>query len=605
MGRVSEDDTDWGQSAKGQLTRGRKQLDKRMLVIGPGLSFEEIGSGSRFRAGAPSERWEKMKQLARDGEVRFFSMDRISRLSRDDEEGIPFLNRCRDNGIWIHLSKTDQMKDLRIPAELEQLKHELVKAAGDTDQYSVDIIEGKRSARELGRPDGGIPWGLKRHWRPSEKHPGEMEYDYMEWVRGPAPVQPGFPQAPSRQELVLEIIRRVAAYWSYTSIKRSLEQRGILSPGGPRSLGRACEHWDVGTIKNIARSVLYLGAVHLEPATCGRAGGQRPERKYGTYDHTDPDYYAPVDWGEGDGPVVQGEDIKTFWAAVARVEDTGEAFGGGSVPRGGKKLNRKVVHLLTYGGMTCGYVWPEGEVRRKTRVFGVERPESPLRSRPAPGTVCGSGLRYGGRINGYERLICDEWGHNTVREDPADAYVAALVQARIAWLLRAGFDGRGGDELLRLRERLAAVDARRKECEAALEDPEASAGMMPLNRTINKLAGEAEALREKIRRAAVPVSLAAYDEVLAGPDVPDEDLAAAVAKVWLDSTVEARRAVLRGIAESVTLRPGVNGYHSRTQPVSERISVTWVPAERFIPGLQLAGTGVMSVGDGQLQEQPQ
>jgi DNA invertase Pin-like site-specific DNA recombinase len=538
LGRVSKDDTDFGMSAKGQMTRGKKQIAQRSWVLA--YEFEEVGSASRHGT-KPRQHWEQCQRLARreEGALRVFMIDRVNRLSRIGSAGIKFLEDCRDSDIRIHVIKENDTYDLSVPAKFELLCHAVVKAAADTDESSVAIADGKQSARELARPDAQPPYGLRRVYDPETR-----QYVGQEIIEGPTPVLPGY-EAPSRPEVVLEIIRRVAARWSYKSIQRDLEARGILSPRGkPR--------WDLGTIKYVAGNVAYLGLVPLEPARYGRSPGT-PRRKYGSYDENDRDSFKRGNWPA----IVTGEDIPKFWAAVARVTaQLGEPFGGGGWQRDAGKLSRKVTHLLTCGGLRCGYVMQGG----------------------AP---CGEDTRYGGIIHGRPYLQCGRWSHNAMPEELADAHVGKIVRERIAVLLRAGFDGRGGVELLKLRERLAKVNKRLGEAEAELSDEDSVRSTAELNRAIGDLKGKRELLTERIRQAAVPVFLTEYGDLPAGPEVSAEELAESIERVWDKATLEAQRAVLGGIAESVTLLSSPNP-GSRYQDTGARIVPVWLPLERFL-----------------------
>jgi DNA invertase Pin-like site-specific DNA recombinase len=537
LGRVSKDDSDFAKTPKAQLGRGHRQVKQRAWEIY--REFEEVGSASRFGTKL-REDWEEAKHLVRDGLVQVVVTDRADRLSRIGSDGIKFLEDCRDNGIWVHIITEDDDYDLTLPKRFAALCHATVDAAAYSDELSVNVRNGKQDSRELGRPDARAPYGLRRVYDPQTR-----DYAGQEITGGPAPVLPGYPEAPSRPDVILEIIRRVAGQWSYMSIQRDLEARGILSPRGlPR--------WDLGTIKEVAGNVAYLGVVPLEPARYGRRG--TPQRKYGSCDANDRDSFSPGNWPA----IVTGEDIPKFWAAVARVSaNRGDAFGGGGWQRDGSgKLSRKVVHFLTYGGLRCGYAMPDG-------------------------TVCGESVRYGGLIHGRPYLQCGRWSHNTMPEELADAHVAKIVRERIAVLLRAGFDGRGGVELLKLRERLAKVNARLTAAEAELGDEDSVLPVAELQRAIGELKGKREQLAEQIRKAAVPVFLTDYGDLPAGPEVSAEELAESIERVWDKSVLEARRAVLGGIAESVTLLSSPNP-GSRHQDTAARVVAVWLPLERFL-----------------------
>lgn len=166
-----------------------------------------------------------------------------SRLDRKLESWAGFVDRCRDNGVQIHLSGEDDLVDPRKPSHWKRLIDAGVAAQMETEMLSARVKRGIVTSAGNGSFHGDAPYGyLRVIVGETAVQRGRKMVKKLVWEQRPHP---------EHAPIVIEIIQRIARKDPIITIVADLNSRGIPSP--------EVRLWSRKTVRRIALNVAYIG----------------------------------------------------------------------------------------------------------------------------------------------------------------------------------------------------------------------------------------------------------------------------------------------------------------------------------------------------------
>jgi DNA invertase Pin-like site-specific DNA recombinase len=227
-------DVDRSQSVEDQNRDNGAAVSRRGWTVAgryadPGLS------ASRFAKRARPE-WERLLADIRAGRLDVVVMWASTRGSRELEAWAGFLNACRKHGVKIYVTKDDYLYDLANDRDWRYLASEGIESAAESDKISRQSQRGIASAALRGEPHGRIPYGYARRYEHDASHPKLRR-----------PVQ--YPH-PEESLVVAEVITRIAAGHSNSSLLADLRERGIMCRDGTP--------WVHSSLTAMAQNPIYI-----------------------------------------------------------------------------------------------------------------------------------------------------------------------------------------------------------------------------------------------------------------------------------------------------------------------------------------------------------
>jgi site-specific DNA recombinase len=231
-------------------------------------------SASQFagpHGGANREDWQRLLADLDAGQIDVLVLWTPSRGNRQLAEWAELLDTCRTRGVLIHITSERHTFDLSIPREWKTLASAGVDAAGESENMSMEIRNGKEDGRKAGRPQGGVAFGVHRV-RDPEKARHAFLRDEPDEKTGP---------------VVRAIVLAVGAGEAYLEIAEALNDGRLnldgtigTGPGSQSPLPPSAGHkrpgrkgWTRSTVVDIARNRRYaeVGVVTEDEALAARA----------------------------------------------------------------------------------------------------------------------------------------------------------------------------------------------------------------------------------------------------------------------------------------------------------------------------------------------
>jgi DNA invertase Pin-like site-specific DNA recombinase len=244
-------------------------------------------SASRFAVKKNRPEFERMVSDVRAGKLDVLWFWEISRQQRRLDVFAHLRDLCRDMGVlWVI---RDRVADPANSQDMLLSGIQTMIAEDEAEKLSQRVFDGKESAAVKGRRAGRFPYGYKRgEYDPATDTFGPDQPNLLDGDRNALEDTPAY--------IVREIFERIMAGHSITGIRRDLNRRGILSPGGTE--------WSNSRVRYIAMNPAYAGlrVRHIEKGAglSNRAAAVLPG--------------VETKW-----PPLIGEE--TFWAVYRRLAD--------------------------------------------------------------------------------------------------------------------------------------------------------------------------------------------------------------------------------------------------------------------------------------------
>jgi site-specific DNA recombinase len=218
-GRKSKRDK-YSRSVKHQLKEQRDYYAQEGWPVDPSLIFQDDGiSASEF---SDEERpgYDKLVAAIRARRVWHVTVTEISRLTRDNAEGLAFADRAREVGSLVVETTNGRRFDLMTNAGRHDFLEEVNKASRESGQTSERVGRNKRESAEEGRYHGGRrPFGRVGAIR-----------DRFDRITNTGDV--GVKIVEQEAEVINWWGDMILARWPLLSIVRESKQRGIRSDSG-------------------------------------------------------------------------------------------------------------------------------------------------------------------------------------------------------------------------------------------------------------------------------------------------------------------------------------------------------------------------------------
>jgi site-specific DNA recombinase len=210
--------------------------------------WEVVGAHQEFHTGTELfERPEltKVREAMRRGELDVLLVDRLDRVSRDDDHGGFIRTECRYAGVALMSTLAAENTGDSPVGRVVQAVYDF-KAEEDRATIVRNLTRGKREKAEVhGRPLGqGKPaYGLAWRYEPHPKRPS-------------ASVVVGWQEDPATIGHLRRIFADYDAGLSLRQLAAALEADGVLPPYHDRTGGTA---WSTSTLRAILAERLYVG----------------------------------------------------------------------------------------------------------------------------------------------------------------------------------------------------------------------------------------------------------------------------------------------------------------------------------------------------------
>ncbi len=254
-------------SIKTQNTRNRRVVDSNADYVLVDEFTDKVGA-SRQSTKVRKE-WPDLLALLAGGGVDVVVTTEPSRMERNLELWVPFVNRCKEAGVLIHLSRGDERLDPRKISHWDRLIDAGKRAQIETDMLSERVVDGVNTAAIAGGFHGDAPYGYER-----------IQVGFREVQSGDRMVKkPAYEQRehPDHGPIVVDILERLHRREAISVIVARLDREGIPGPQGGR--------WDRHTIRKMAFNVAYLGLRRhhdkVYPGTWPALAGLTEETFYG------------------------------------------------------------------------------------------------------------------------------------------------------------------------------------------------------------------------------------------------------------------------------------------------------------------------------------
>lgn len=190
------------------------------------------------KTGTNMERPKLQLLLSRIHEYQIVIVENFDRWSREVYEAIPMAQFLESHGIEFHCSK------VRRRLTKEDIVYAAMRSESDSKRRTELLVAGLDQLVE----SGGIPWGSCYGFKLTET--------------------PGFPEIDTQtSHIVEEIFQRIAGGASINEVTRSLNRRGIPSPGGKKN-------WPSTTVTKILRNPIYTGLIQYRRTTIIESRGK-------------------------------------------------------------------------------------------------------------------------------------------------------------------------------------------------------------------------------------------------------------------------------------------------------------------------------------------
>lgn len=198
-----------------------------------GVSASRFGKHDR-------EVWDAIRAGITSGQIDVVVVWEVSRAQRQLTGWSEVLDACRRHHVRIYVTSRDRLYDVARTDDWKALASDGIQAVVETEDLSTRVRSGKAQGRREHRPQGSIPYGIRRVKSSAGKW--AFLYDTADPVTGP---------------VAGRIIREVGAGKPYVQIARDLDRDAILSP-------RGLAHWDQTVILRIAGNGYYAEPLAAE-----------------------------------------------------------------------------------------------------------------------------------------------------------------------------------------------------------------------------------------------------------------------------------------------------------------------------------------------------
>lgn len=189
-------------------------------------------SASRFKK-KRREEYDRLIAAVKAGRGDLLIFWESSRGSRELEEWAHLLNECRARGVRIYVTSHDRLYNLARSRDWRTLAEDGVDAGYESEKTSDRVKRALDANAAKGRPHSNIPVGYERV--------------YDERTRELVAQRPD----PETSWIPREIITRVAAAETISSIARDFRRRGVPTPKGGT--------WVAARIRQVAGNPAYIG----------------------------------------------------------------------------------------------------------------------------------------------------------------------------------------------------------------------------------------------------------------------------------------------------------------------------------------------------------
>jgi hypothetical protein len=447
--------------------------------------------------------------------VRVAILWEVSRASRIVEQGLAFLRECKEAGTLLYVVSDERLYDPANDADWDQLQAAFVDAARESRKISKRVNRGQGGTRKAGRQVGICPYGYVRTYDPESGKP--VQQVVLE-----------------EAEVVLAIITWAAAGVSASGIALRLNKAGIAPPTRPGNRTNKYGAWRHTTVQGIATNPVYISKITRDPS-------------YGYSYRNLGDLIDAPSYPRIHDDVTDQLFFDAARALKAKAPQAGARFGAAA-------------HLLTHiARCQCG-----GPITPGNRVY--------QRKAAGKGSNTAAGKKGFQKLDGdAERVTvryyrCGKTMHVNVREPDADQHVITLVIGKVCEIVRQGgfSEDYQPDELLDVQTRLADAERRR---DTLTERYRKSKSDTFLD-LIEEAEQEIKELQDQEKVSAVPAFVQPF--LGTGGDPPQ------VQAVWDGLGLNARRLLVRSLAEAITMYPAQHAGRGQ-EPAADRIKVDWNP----------------------------
>jgi site-specific DNA recombinase len=258
--------------------------------------------GKKFR-----EDWHRMMADIAAGECDLVIFWEISRGSRTASEGVAFVDLCSEQGVLVHVIDEGGTYDAREPSDRKRLLDMFNDAEFESGKTRKRILRDKEAIRELGLPDGKIPFGHRRLYH---ERTGELIRQEPD---------------PLTRDCIREAVKRVRKGQSLRRILTDFNKRHEHDQDCPRWVPTIAEgsRWRHDNIRRVLMNPAHIGMrrdPHWKPGSAG-------------------DEFLSASW---DPLFEDPEWVTEWWAAYRILNDENRAT----------SRSTQVQHLVSYF-MTC------------------------------------------------------------------------------------------------------------------------------------------------------------------------------------------------------------------------------------------------------------
>ncbi len=224
-------------------------------------------SASQFagrNGGANREDWRRLLADLQAGRIDVLVLWEASRGDRQLAGWATLLDTCRKHGVLIYLTSEDYTYDVTRARDWKALAEAGISSAMESETLSIRIKSGKDEARRAGRPQGVVPYGIRR-----VKDPELARHSFL---RNEA--------HPVTGPIAARIVRDVAAGKGYGKIADALNAEAIPPPTATRKK-RPATRWSATSVALVAGKAIYaeVGLVTVEESLAARARLADAKRK--------------------------------------------------------------------------------------------------------------------------------------------------------------------------------------------------------------------------------------------------------------------------------------------------------------------------------------
>jgi DNA invertase Pin-like site-specific DNA recombinase len=235
VSKIKRDGDNRVRSTSEQREENRAEIDANGWLAA--ADYEDTESASRF-ARREREDWLRLLEDIENDRLDVVVLWEPSRGSRELEDWIAFLRRCREHDVLIHVTIHNRTYDvLRNARDWRSLAEDGLDAAWESEKTSERVKRHLKANKEAGMPHGIVKYGFRRVYAPNRA------------LLGQEPV-------PEHAAVVREVITRIANGDPISVIRDDLNRRGIPSAQG---LG-----WQRKQVARMATCEAYIGKIRVD-----------------------------------------------------------------------------------------------------------------------------------------------------------------------------------------------------------------------------------------------------------------------------------------------------------------------------------------------------